>query len=123
MKRLLNKSLITVAALGLATGLSGCGTLHNISANKNDKIAAHRVCDKLKEPPREPLANITFFPLPPGTTVPGGVELVAGLTADGVADTIGNTAKLRKRESKWQGRMDAVNTCLDDAAKDSVAKK
>ncbi len=111
--------IVLLAAIASSLMLSGC--LHNVGATKQDKVEAAKVCSKVDEPPREPLANVTFFPLPPNTIAPGGVVLVAGLTADGVADILGNTGKLKKREEKWQTRAGAVNTCIEDAAKDKVA--
>lgn len=115
-KLLLTSVAVTTLALG------GCGHLKGV-AEKPDKIAGARVCNKVEEPPRTPLNNFSFHPLPLGTISTDGVAVVAGLTADDIADIVGNHQALQTRDEKWRGRAGAINICLDDAAKDAVAAK
>lgn len=117
---LLNKIATSVVIGALGFGLSACETTKLLRAEKE---AAAIVCNKVEEPPREPLGTVTFFPLPPGSMSPGGVPLVAGVTADGMVTIIDNMSKLQKRENKWQVRTEAVNTCLETDAKQKVDRQ
>lgn len=119
MKSLLNNHSWIAVSMIVALGLGGCVTTQG--PTKLDKLSGARVCDKVEEPARTKLSVVTYHQLPPGTTGPGGIALVAGLTADGVADNTSNMQKLKEREQKWQVRAEAVNKCLDDAAKDAIA--
>lgn len=104
----MRKFLVISAALLL----SGCSTLG--FGKKPEPTVT--VCSKVREPPREPLRNFTFYDLPPGTKSLGGVELKAGLTEDGVVAILDNLSRLQKREGKWQGRASAINKCIDEEA-------
>ena len=103
--------------LSSALLLSACGHL-----NAPPPTVTPTLCSPVVAPPETPLRTFTFFELPM-VTGNSSVDLMAGLTSDGVRAVLGNLSTLQKREIEWQGRAEAVNKCLADEAKQRGAKK
>jgi len=104
----------------VAVALAGCSTTRLSPEQQAAKVEAAKVCAKVEEPARTQLKTFVFHPLPTDTISTSGVGVIAGLTADDVADILENFQILKQREEKWNIRATAVNECIDDAAK-SVA--
>lgn len=108
----------SIFALALVTvALAGCSTTRLSTEQLAAKVEAAKVCAKVEEPTRTQLKTFVFHPLPTDTVSTSGVGVIAGLTADDIADILENFQILKQREEKWNVRATAVNTCIDDAAK------